>query len=68
LIDTVMEWVTLYGLKVLGAIAILIIGRIVAKVLRNFVSKAMEKGKALLGVMDRPVRVRGRSESGCGDQ
>jgi len=46
LLDTVMEWVTLYGLKVLGAIAILIIGRIVAKVLRNFVSKAMEKGKA----------------------
>ena len=45
LIDKLQEWITLYGLKVVAAIAILIIGRLAAKGIRSLIRKAMHKGK-----------------------
>ncbi|NQV32168.1 MAG: mechanosensitive ion channel [Phycisphaeraceae bacterium] len=44
-ITTVSGILTEYGFKVLGAILILVIGRIVAKVLSSWISKAMTKAK-----------------------
>jgi small conductance mechanosensitive channel len=43
IIQKIQEWVALYGLKVIAAIAILVIGRIVAKILRSFIKKIMGK-------------------------
>ncbi len=43
--DTVYHLLTVYGLKVIAAIAILIIGRWVAKGLRNFISRLMTRNK-----------------------
>ncbi len=43
--DTVYQLLTVYGLRVVAAIAILIIGRWVAKGLRNFISRLMAKNK-----------------------
>jgi small conductance mechanosensitive channel len=45
IIPRIQEFVAFYGIKVIAAIAIFIIGRWVAKVLRNFVKKLMERGK-----------------------
>jgi small conductance mechanosensitive channel len=41
----VQEWIALYGLKVIAAVAILIIGRWVAKGVRSFIKKLMIKSK-----------------------
>ena len=41
--DKIMEWGALYGTKVIGAIAILIIGRIVVGFLTRFVRRMMQK-------------------------
>lgn len=38
------EWIALYGLKLIAALAIFVIGRIVARLLRKVIGKAMEKG------------------------
>ena len=43
LIEKVYELLTIYGLKVIAALAVFIIGRWVAKVLRNLARKVMEK-------------------------
>jgi small conductance mechanosensitive channel len=43
IIQKIQEWVALYGLKVIAAIAILIIGWVAAKVVRSFIKKIMEK-------------------------
>jgi len=39
------EFIAFYGIKVVAAVAIFIIGRWVAKAIRNFVRRLMEKGK-----------------------
>ncbi len=44
--ERIMAFVTDYGIRVLGAIVILVIGRIVANVLGNAAGKAMSKGNA----------------------
>lgn len=41
----IQEWIALYGLKVVAAVAILVIGRWVAKGLRAFIKRLMEKSK-----------------------
>ncbi len=43
--DTAMSWITLYGLKVIAAIAILVIGIAAAKLLRKLVRRLMRQGK-----------------------
>lgn len=43
--DTAMSWITLYGLKVIAAIAILFIGIAAAKLLRKLVRRLMRQGK-----------------------
>ena len=42
---TVQAWVTLYGLKVIATIAILVIGYIAAKAIRNITCRLMRRGK-----------------------
>lgn len=44
--DRIMEWGALYGTKVIGAIVILIIGRIAVSLLTRLVRRLMQKGKA----------------------
>ncbi len=41
-----MDWATLYGLKIIGAIAILIIGRIAIGILAGVVRRLMDRSKA----------------------
>jgi len=43
LVDKVLEWGALYGTRVLGAIAILIIGRLVVNILTRMVRRLMER-------------------------
>lgn len=45
LLAKVQEWVTLYGLKIIGAAAILVIGRIAARIVRSLIKKLMQKSK-----------------------
>ncbi|GBC63909.1 mechanosensitive ion channel protein [Desulfonema ishimotonii] len=45
LLEKVWQICTIYGLKVIGALAVLIIGRWIAKILRHVVRRMMEKGK-----------------------
>ncbi len=45
LIPQVQEWLAFYGLKIIAAIAIFIVGRWVAKILRNTVKKMMTRNK-----------------------
>lgn len=45
MLDKIYQLLTVYGLKVLAAIAIFIIGRWVAKGVRKLVERVMEKGK-----------------------
>jgi len=45
LIPKLQEWFTFYGLKIVAAIAVFIIGRWVAKALKRIVVKMMEKGR-----------------------
>ena len=45
LVVKIQEWVAFYGIKLIAAIAILVIGRIVAKWLRKVVRRMMEKSK-----------------------
>lgn len=45
-LEELIPWLTKYGIQVLGAIAILVIGRIIAGVLSNAAAKAMRKGNA----------------------
>ena len=42
-IDTILQFITVYGLRVLGAIVVLIIGRIVAGLVRSGVRRGLEK-------------------------
>jgi len=46
LTDTIMEWLTLYGWKIVGAIAIFIIGRIVIGIITGFIRRVMKKSNA----------------------
>lgn len=39
------EWIALYGLKVIAAIVILVLGRIVAKIVRAIIRRILEKSK-----------------------
>ncbi|MGA7829282.1 MAG: mechanosensitive ion channel domain-containing protein [Geobacteraceae bacterium] len=39
------DWIVLYGLKVIAAILILVIGRIAAKAIRGLIRRALQKGK-----------------------
>lgn len=43
--DTIIQFLTYYGLSVLGAIAILIVGRIIAGIARNLAKRALGKGE-----------------------
>ena len=45
LLNIVYEYLTLYGLKVVAAIAIFIVGRWVARIVTNFIKRMMEKSK-----------------------
>ncbi len=45
LIITMQGWIALYGLKLIAAIFILIIGRFAAKGIRSVLRRALEKGK-----------------------
>lgn len=45
-VEKLKEFAALYGLQIVGAILILVVGRWVAKLLKNVVRKMMEKGKA----------------------
>ena len=44
LVGTIYAWLAQYGLRILGAIAIFLIGRVVARWLSNLSKKAMERG------------------------
>jgi len=46
LMDRLVEWGALYGTRILGAIAILVIGRIVAGILASFVGRMLAKASA----------------------
>ncbi len=39
------EWLAFYGLKVVAAVVILVLGRIAAGIIRRLLWKAMEKGR-----------------------
>ncbi|MBD3404063.1 mechanosensitive ion channel [candidate division GN15 bacterium] len=43
-LDIIQEWATLYGLKIVGAIAILVIGRIIISILTGAIRRLMERG------------------------
>ncbi|MBN2279768.1 MAG: mechanosensitive ion channel [Candidatus Marinimicrobia bacterium] len=45
LLTKIMDWLTLYGLRLVGAIALLIVGRIVAGIFRSILKKLMRKSK-----------------------
>jgi len=45
LLVTLKEWASLYGLKIISAIAILIIGRIAAGLIRTLLKKLLQKSK-----------------------
>ena len=45
ILDTIYEYIAEYGLKVVGAIVIFIVGRWIAKLLANLVEKALIKAK-----------------------
>ena len=45
LLNKVIELLTVYGLKVIAAIAVLVIGRIAAKIVQSIIKKVMNKGK-----------------------
>lgn len=45
LMDKVMEWRALYGMKVVGALVVLIIGRIVVGILTGIVKRLLVKAK-----------------------
>jgi small conductance mechanosensitive channel len=45
-IDQLVSFATTYGLQIIGAIVILIVGRIAAGICRNVVRRLLEKGKA----------------------
>lgn len=45
LTNQVIEWLALYGLKLVGAVATLILGLIAAKMLRNLFVKGLERAK-----------------------
>ena len=45
LTDKIIEWGALYGLRVVGALAILIIGRIIVGILTNIVQRVLRKSK-----------------------
>ena len=45
ILEKVWELVTIYGLKVIAAIAILVIGRWVAKGISKLIGRMMEKGR-----------------------
>ena len=44
--DTIVEWGALYGTKVIGAIIILVVGRLLTTFFANFVVRVMEKSRA----------------------
>jgi small conductance mechanosensitive channel len=44
--ESVVPWITRYGLQVIGAIAILIIGRIASGIAGNLTARALDRGKA----------------------
>jgi len=46
LVVKLQEWAALYGLKVLGALVIFIVGRWVARLMRKLVRRLMDKAKA----------------------
>jgi len=43
--DTIKELIAIYGLKVLAAIAVFVIGKFIAKLIKKLIAKMMEKGK-----------------------
>jgi len=45
-LETIQTWITLYGLKLLGAVVIFIVGRWVARRLSKLLALVLEKGKA----------------------
>ena len=45
IVGKLQEWIALYGLKVIAAIAILIIGQLAAKGVRSVIRRALHKGK-----------------------
>ena len=45
-VDQLTKFATTYGLQIIGAIVILIVGRIAAGICRNIVKKLLEKGRA----------------------
>jgi small conductance mechanosensitive channel len=45
ILDKIIEWGALYGMKIVGALAILIIGRIVVGILTGALKKVMRKSK-----------------------
>ena len=45
MLDTLGTWVATYGLQILGAIAIVVIGRIAANLVRTAIGSAMRRGK-----------------------
>ena len=46
IIPKAMELLTLYGLKIIAAIVVFIVGRWVAKILRNITKKVMTKKRS----------------------
>ncbi len=44
-IEKALEWIAVYGLKVIAALAILIFGRITAKIIRKVLTKILTRGK-----------------------
>ncbi|HEU20456.1 MAG TPA: mechanosensitive ion channel [Deltaproteobacteria bacterium] len=44
IIPKLQEWATFYGLKIIAAVLIFIVGRWIAKLLRNILEKVMRKG------------------------
>jgi len=42
-VSKLQEWIALYGLKVIAAIAIFLIGRFAAKVIRRIIRRMMQR-------------------------
>ena len=45
IIPKLQEWATFYGIKIIAAVIIFVVGRWIAKLLRNILEKMMRKGK-----------------------
>lgn len=56
-LDQLVKWIVTYGTQVLGALAILVVGFIAAKIVRKFVKPILEKRKVAPAIVSFVARL-----------